>query len=650
MKRLLVALFLLQGVYARCQDTILLTINDSIKISKEEFVRTYKKNSNNALLPDLKNKDEYLELFINYKLKVQEALSLKLDTAKKFKKEFEGYVNQLAEPYLVDTSIDNSIVWQAYHRMQEQVRTSHILVRLSEIAEPKDTLVAYNKVMGLRNRILAGESFDTVAKYNSQDPSSKTNFGDIGYLSVFNTVYAYENAMYSLKVGELSMPVRSVYGYHLIKVTGRKPAAGEIKMAHVLINPKPGDTAYYRVAKARIDSAWNELQGGASFATVAMKYSDDVKSRNRGGNFDGWINKKQRFPKIFKDIVFEMNKGEYSEPFASEYGWHIVMVTDKRVCNTFEVESPGLKDIIKSDFNRNSKGRSAIIARLKNEYKLVVNAANVEKFAAKTDSSILYGYWIMPKNASNTTVLASFSNVRIGEVDFSNWIENHLPERKNKTELSKLALFNLLLEKCIDDEIIKYEKSILDDKYPDYRYLVQEYHDGMLLFDLTDRIIWSNTSKNEAGLKQYFADNKHEYMWGERVDLYTYVCKDAGAADKLMKMLTSTKLPKPSASELSKILNKKDTLTLKYSSRLIEKGSQDLPSEVKWVDGFVVRKDDRTVYHVREMIKPQEKQLNDCKGQVIADFQKHLEEQWIRTLRKKYKVSIDKAVYNSIQN
>ena len=352
--------FLNMCFYGFSQDKTLLTINDSIKVSQSEFIRTYKKNNNPGITGEQKNIDEYLELFTNFKLKVLEAERQKLDTNKKFRNEYNGYVKQLSEPYLVDTNVDSRIMKDVYERMKWQVRTSHILFDVGLAASPKDTLVAYQQAMNIRKRILNGENFDSLARKYSKDPSAKQNNGDIGFMDVFSTVYEYENAMYSLPVGSISMPIRTKFGYHIIKITDKKPAKGEIKMAHIIVLPKKDSTFN---PKLRIDSAYSRIKAGEDFASVVAVYSDDKRTSKNGGVFPTWINTTQRFPQTFIDKAYAMNVGEISEPFQTEFGWHIIKIIDKRIVMPYDEAGKTMKPLIARDPARNNAGKHSVYQR-----------------------------------------------------------------------------------------------------------------------------------------------------------------------------------------------------------------------------------------------------------------------------------------------
>ena len=628
------------------QDPVLITINDSVKITKSEFERTFKKNNAPGISGEQKNIDDYLQLFTNFKLKVLEAERLKLDTNKKFKREYDGYVNQLSEPYLVDTNVDSKIVKEAYDRMQWSVRTSHILVSLTLDATPKDSLTAYQRAMSIRKRILAGENFDTLARKLSNDPSANQNAGDIGYMDVFSTVYEYENAMYSLKTGEISMPVRTKYGYHIIKVTDKKPAKGEIKMAHIIILPKKQDSTFN--AKARIDSAYTKLKSGTEFGKVAAQYSDDKRTSNNGGIFPNWINTTQRFPQKFIDIAYNLEIGKYSEPFETEYGWHIIKIIDKRQVMPFNEAVNIIKSQIARDKSRNNAGKHTVYLRLKKEYNLSVNQKNFKAFINKVDTSIFSGNWKVPNSISKTTVLGTFADKTINESDFANWIVG-FEQKSKKVEATKSYIINYLWDIFIEGQIMSYEKKNLTKKYPDLSILLKEYHDGMLLFDLIDKTIWTKSNNDTMGVEAFYTTNQSNYRWGQRILVNYYTCKDQTSLTALQKLLLERSKKKLTDKQIVSILNKKDTNTVLVSSKKYSKGDDaDIDKLEQKQNAFVVLKNNVLV-EFKSIVQPEQKLLSECRGIVISDYQKQLEDQWIKSLREKNKVVVDQTVLKAIK-
>ncbi|MEA3318034.1 MAG: peptidylprolyl isomerase, partial [Bacteroidota bacterium] len=321
-----ISIFLFLGLIA--QNNILLTIDDE-KISSEEFERIYQKNKKNFSTGDVISVDEYLDLFVNFKLKVAEAESRGLDTLTSFKREFEGYRKQLIKPYFVDKECKNKLINTAYNRLQYEIRVKHILLKLSPNASAEDTAFVYNKALEIRNRIIKGEKFELVAKGTSDDPSVRNNGGDIGYFTAFQMVYSFEDVAYKLDIGKISYPVRTKFGYHIIQKVDKREAKGQAKVAHIMLTVPRGMQPSKTIEKEKlINEIYHKLKEGEKFADLVKIYSEDRGSAKNGGKLP-WFGS-GRMVKPFEDAAFELaNIGDISKPIRTSFGWHIVKLLDK---------------------------------------------------------------------------------------------------------------------------------------------------------------------------------------------------------------------------------------------------------------------------------------------------------------------------------
>ena len=275
---------ILQVAYAQTDNDIVLMTIDNKPVTKAEFIRIYNKNNTNNNVIDKKSLEEYLDLFINFKLKVAEAESLGLDTATSFVNELAGYRQQLAKPYLVDKKVDEELMKTAYDRLKYDVKASHILIKIENVLDEKEEAAAYNKALKLRKKILKGSSFESIARKESDDPSAKSNGGSLGYFTGFQMVYPFESAAFNTPVGEISMPVKTRFGYHIIKVFDKRPTVGKVKVAHIMISVKQGSESNEKFdARKRIDAVYAKLLAGEDFAKMAQDFSDDKGSASKGG-------------------------------------------------------------------------------------------------------------------------------------------------------------------------------------------------------------------------------------------------------------------------------------------------------------------------------------------------------------------------------
>ena len=323
---------------------------DGEQVSIADFEHIYKKNNNESAITK-EGLDEYMDLFVKFKLKVKEAESLGMDTASDFTRELAGYRKQLARPYLVDTELLDELVLEAYNRQQEEVKARHILITVSSNAVPADTIRAWNRVNKLRDRVLAGDDFEKTArsKGGSDDPSVVQNGGDLGWFTAFQMVFPFEEAAYNTEVGEISEIVRTRFGYHFLEVTDRRDARGEIHTAHIMA--RVSDTSNKTLLErggTQIKAVSQFLKNGESFESLALKYSDDESSKSKGGVLP-WFGA-GKMVEEYENVAFSLeNDGDVSEPFLTNYGWHILKRLGYKKPPSFEEVEKSLKKKVSRD-------------------------------------------------------------------------------------------------------------------------------------------------------------------------------------------------------------------------------------------------------------------------------------------------------------
>ena len=619
------------------------------KVSKQEFIRIYKKNNSNSINKS-KSIDDYLQLFENFKLKVIEAENQKLDTNKSFIKELEGYRKQLTKPYLTDKAVDQKLIKEAYQRKQYRVRASHILVMVDKNASAKDTILAYNKAKKIKKRLLAGEDFAKVAKEVSDDPSAKNNGGDLGYFSAFQMVYPFENAVYHLKLNEISNPVRTKYGYHIIKLTDKKPNPGEVKVAHIMIATPPSMKKEDREkAKEKINEIYNKLKNGEDFAELAKQYSDDKGSGRKGGELP-WFGTGRMVPE-FENAAFNLkNPGSYTQPIQTKFGWHIIKLISTKPLGSFDQIKDELKAKLSKDA-RAEQSRKAVIARLKNEYKYSYDKNALKDFYKVVDKSIFAGKWDKTKAAKLNKTLYTLDGKQHSQQEFAEFL-SHNKKTQNKSDVK--SYINKLFNKFIDDNVIKYEESKLPEKYPEFKYLLQEYHDGILLFNLTDKMVWTKAVKDTAGLRKYYNEHKNNYLWNKRVDasVYTVPAKFNDKARKIAEKRAKKGLNKAETLELLKKLDKKGNSTFTIEDKIYQKEENKMVDDTNWKIGLgksTINNDKASFVYINKVVEPSPKPFKDCKGLVTADYQNYLEKEWIKKLRAKYPIKINNDVLNAVK-
>ncbi len=460
---------------------------DNHPVSVAEFKNVYVKNLDLMIDDDAKDIEKYLDLFINYKLKVQDAYDLRLDTVTSYKKELEGYKKQLITPYLQDDETIDALVKEAYERSKTEVRASHILVQFSKNKKLKDTTAAYTKIVAAKQRILAGEKFEKIASEVSDDPSAKANGGDLGYFSAFRMVYPFEEKAYETKVGEVSDPFKTKFGYHIVYVTDNRPSIGEFEVAHILARDRT------IAGKVRIDSLYQKIVKGSSFEEVAKKFSQDVGTASKGG----------KLPRFgvgsmvaeFENAVLALDSvNAIGTPIKTKYGWHIIKMLQKFPLGSLEEERKDIEAKVKRS-DRIKLSQEAVLQKLKREYKVVVNKKALQPFYNSQLESL------NEQELANT--LVTIASKQIPQKDFYDFLKY----RKNKA-------IDTAIEQFKNKELLTYFKEDLGNREPAYKNILTEYKEGLLLFALMQQKVWQKSASDSIGLQKYFIANKKKYKGG----------------------------------------------------------------------------------------------------------------------------------------
>jgi peptidyl-prolyl cis-trans isomerase SurA len=485
-------------------DQVLVTINKH-QVTAGEFERVYLKNSQVGT-SEKESVQSYFDLYVKFKLKVIAAIDSGLDTLASFKNELKGYKEQLAKNYLTDNDILDKLVKEAYFRTSNEVNSSHIMILLPNNPSPKDTLIAWQKIEKIRERINKGESFEQLASELSEDLSSKPNKGYLGYFPCFRLPYVFENATYNTAVGSVSLPVRTRFGYHLIKINNKRPSPGEVKVAHIMVASPENSSEDKKIqAEQKINDIYSKIKNGESFDTLARKFSDDQYSAHNNGELQ-WFGTQMMVPE-FEEVAFSLkNKGEISKPVKTRFGWHIIKLLDTRPVPTFENIQGDLKSkIAKND--RNEIIQQSFINRLKNEYKPQINKRAIEGIY-KLDTLIYKAETKLNLCCDTNATFLTIQKTKYPVNEFLEWI------RSNRNQYNKWPatdFINHISVTFTDKKIMDYENSNLEKKYPDFANLSQEYFEGILLFNIMEQKVWTKASSDSIGLQVYYDNNKDKY-------------------------------------------------------------------------------------------------------------------------------------------
>lgn len=656
----------LHGFSQEVNNKVLLTVGDET-ITAGEFLNIYNKNNVQSEAIDPKTIDEYLDLFINFRLKVKDAEAQGLDTLKSFKDELAGYRKQLAQPYFTDESVIDQLTKEAYERSLYDIRASHILIRCAPDALPADTMAAWKKISDIRKKIMKGADFGKMAFEKSEDPSArdregskqhpamKGNHGDLGYFTVFNMVYPFETAAYNTPVGQVSPIARTDFGYHILKITDRKPALGKVTVAHIFFTfPKNSTAADSAKVAARADSVYNRLNAGEKWDELAAKYSDDKASASKGGLLPPFTCNRL-VPEFMTAVYALRSTDDYSKPVLTSYGLHIIRLIEKKTPGAFEETKSDLKQRVTRD-NRGRQSQEAVIARLKKEYNFKENEEVLVKVYEAVTDSIFKGTWIPDPSTLPSGVLFSFADQKVTPSDFA----AYLKKSQKKQDPENIQVYvNKHYKDYVSETIMAYEDSRLESKYPDFKALVKEYRDGILLFELTDRLVWTKAVKDTTGLRAFYQTIKNKYMWPDRKLVTTLTVKglksDKEAGDLMDKIEKWTGKKGKNLNWVRTELIKDTTLNVNLTEEKYVAGDNAVADKLEATEGAVVKDktaDGNTVTLtwavLSKLLQPEPKTLEEVKGLVTAEYQNQLEKEWIEKLRKQYTYKVDRSVLNQI--
>jgi len=621
-------------------DPVLFTFgNESVTVSEFEYV--YNKSNPNHNSQNIQDLKDYLELYINFKLKVKEARDLQIDTLPKVQHELNIYQSQLLQSY-IDKEILDALTQSTYDRLTKDVKVSHIMISVKPGAPPADTLRAYNKIMNLRNRIIKGEAFDKVAKEASDDQSAKENGGNIGYITALQIPFlSFEDAAYNTPVGTVSMPIRTRLGYHLLMPTDIIPARGKIMVAHILIETGPKATnEEINAARDKAQMIYDQLKQGADFDELAAQYSDDKQTAKSGGKLPVFGVGRMVAP--FEQAAFALQKdGDISEPVQTQFGFHIIKRLQKIDIQPYETIKDELEKKVKKD-NRYKEAQQHLLAQYKKEYGYMEFPSRLDACSVYIDSSIYKGKWHQPEHLENDQAILMIGDKSYYQSDFLNFIQI------NQSKI-RSGNFNSIIQQHYQQfSLQKLEEFAFTDRYPEYAYLAKEYVDGTLLFKLTEDKVWSKAMQDSAGLSEYYEAHKTEYMWGKRVQAAIYHVSDIKSAKKIKRW--SKKMTKEEI--MMKLNTDPSNPVVNITENLYEKGQDSLIDQyfetIGWSDMLLSDSGTVSMVWVKKQFDAMPKSLDEAKGYFISDYQDYLEKAWIKSLRKKYPVKINTSVLQSL--
>jgi len=642
---LLVGAVIFSGLSLKAQKKEVLFTIDKNPYYTDEFLRVYNKNLDLVKDESQKDIDNYLDLYLAYKLKVNKAYKLGLDKESRYINELKSYRTQLAKNYLTDTQITDELIREAYERSLKEIKASHILILVDENATAQDTLKAYKKAQSIRDKALKGESFEKLAQEFSEDPSAKENKGDLGYFSAFRMVYAFENGAYTTKVGQISEPVRSRFGYHLIKVNDIRENRGDISIAHIMIS-KPQDASKLEDATKKINDIYKKLQQGENFESLATQFSEDKSSAPKGGML-ARISSGQLNSVAFEDAAFSIkNIGEYTQPIETEFGWHIIKLLEKHSVKSFEEVKTDLENRIRRD-ERSKRIAESMNNKLEKKYKPVTNKPLFNKITDLVTEDYYDGTFEVPENIdSYNKVVMSIKSKDISGIEFLNHIKSSQNTMRKVKPVQKLK--ETLITDFVNLNLNAYYDENLEKEFPEFGYVMDEYKEGLLLFDLMEKEIWQKAQTDSLELTAFYDSNKGNYKWNERLNAVVASSVKRDFVEQTKKYFEQAW----SVEAIKKELNKDAIVNIMIDENLFEAQSNALPKGYKLSEGVSDIYKEGDYYYVilgKEIVPSSIKTLDESRGRVVSDYQQYLEQNWLGALKNEFSYKVNNSVLKKVK-
>jgi len=629
-------------VSQRSKDVIIEIDGEPVYAS--EFTRVYLKNLDLVQEESQKDVDGYLDLFIDYKLKIAEARAQGLDQEQAYVSEFQKYRNQLSRNYLYEDKLTADMAREAYERSKEEIDASHILIMAGYEALPQDTLKAYNKIKSIREKALKGEDFATLAKKYSEEPNANQSAGRLGYFTAFSMVYPFETEAYNTPVGEVSDIVRSSFGYHIIKVHDRRERLPKILVSHIMISDKKGARNFD--PKERANEILTMLKQGRSFEELAKEYSDDEASGRQGGTLAPFT-KGQLRSSEFEDAAYNLTKvGELSEPIKTAFGWHIIRLDEVFEEETFEEQKEFLE-------KRASQGdRAKIIAttinnKIKEKYGFKPNPDYFDYFENYVADSALARKWTRsPIPASEDKTLFTIGDKKVAYSDFADYLQDR--QKSIPAQRDKKSFILRAYDEFETNEVREYFRERLEKENEEYAGVLHEYRDGLLIFEVMEHNIWSKAKTDSLGLEAYYQKHKQNYRWKKRVDADVYSANSQEIAQRVQLMLREGKDPEEIRSEL----NPPYTVNVMVTQGVFEVDQSVLPDALELKTGvskIYPRNNSYTIVNIKNVLPEGIKELQDARGAIVNDFQNQLEKDWMKSLHEKYDVKVNQRTLKRLK-
>lgn len=612
----------------------------------KDFLRAYNKNNVPSAGNKTKAMRDYLDLYINSRLKIREAYERGYDTLPQIKGEVENLRAQIIENYMSDPGAITRLTKEAFQRSQKDIHVAHIFISFTTASGITDTNAAAKKLGEVMARLGKKEDFLNVARELSEDPSARSNKGDIGYITVFTLPYAIENVIYSVAPGKISKPFTSKTGYHIFKNLGERKAAGKIKAQQILLAFPPGaDEATKKRAGVLADSLYKRIMAGDDFGKLASQFSNDYISAGAGGNIPDIA--VGQYDPVFEKMLWLLSKdGAISKPFQTSHGYHIV----KRISVKPVISDPNnknnmddLQQRIMSD-DRWKTAKDFIYDRVKNKPGLRRASYNDAVLWALSDSLVDQKPAGIGRSMNLQSPLFTIGDTTIRVLQWIAYVQafRYTPDRTG------VKTWPTLMEEFTKTAMYEYYRSHLEDFSDEFRMQMNEFRDGNLFFEIMQQEIWNRTQNDSMALLALYEKNKNNYNWKASADAVIFFCSDAASAKALYEQLKKNPAGWKKAAE--GLSEKVVADSSRYEWTQIPGLEKTVP-KAGLLTAQVINSTDNTAsfaYIIKVYTGPSPRTFTEARGLVMNDYQAWLEEQWIKDLRKKYPVVIDQKVLADI--
>lgn len=644
MKAFFTSILLVFGLVAIAQNSpsnaVILKVNDR-DVKTEEFINVYTKNASIIADEDKLGVDDYFDLFKKYQLKLEAAYQLGLDQDPEFQKEYKRYYKQLADNYIANGEVTEKMVEETYQRIVNEVKASHILISVKPNASEEDWKSAYQKANGIKRDLENGANFENLAKKHSQDPSAQVNGGNIGWFKAFKMVYPFEDAAYNLELNEISEPVKTQFGYHIIQKTGERKSIGKIKIAHIMVRVQQKDTT--QTPESRIQEIYKKIESGEDFQDLAKQFSQDENTSSNGGLMPAFELGEINSP-TFEEEAFSLNEdGQVSKPFKTRFGWHIIKRIGTEGLSSFDEQKDLLKQKIKTS-ERSKMLNDRIQEKLIQYHPVVVNAEAISYLVSNIDDELLNSQWKLEETENiPEKAYLQIEETEYSWLDLATYVEKQQRAARNRS--SKKAIIEELAGNFVYGNLVEYHKKHLPELDAEFASSINEYKNGLLLYEVMEREIWNPAKKDSVALQKFYAKNASKYKTEEAIEVEIASFSKKKDAKKFLKKVKSetdfsTKANASTEAIFQEKENKKTT-------------SSSITEDLKLVEGISkIHKHNGQflIYNILEVKPVRQLEFEEVRGRVISDYQDQLEKEWIEDLRAKFNLVVNEDELIKLKN